>query len=189
MLLPLSTQLVPWVQLALAFWSTLWLISLFLCSPSSSVLTPQQRALLGLQQQPSESSSSVHAGSSQDTTSSSSITVEKKIATGAALTGTSRRPPEVMKAELTRKQLEAAKPSAHSNFLLSAVTSPGRDRQHRLSDSSSPRLVNSCDLRGHQHVTPHLHNHVSCAFNSPSRQGENLASITGETLYPFTSPL
>lgn len=102
--------------------------------------------------------------------------------------------------ERTKQHLESTKPSAYSNFLLSAVTSPGCHRQSPatspaqvpLKSSPSPYLVPGYrspghrDWAGHQHAAPHLHNHCSRGFDTPFREGENIAAITG-MLYICTS--
>lgn len=113
--------------------------------------------------------------------------------------------------ERIRKEIESKRPSAYSNFLLSAVTSPGsrhrspitspspskgsrnNERLAYSSPYSSPYLVpgyrssGQRDLSGRLHASPHLHNHCSSAFNNPYREGESMAALTA-TRTDYISP-
>ena len=94
--------------------------------------------------------------------------------------------------ERAKQLLESNKPSPYSNFLLSAVTSPGC---HKRGPVSSPTMTSSApypylvpgyrspgyrDSKGQKHAAPHLHNHCSRGYDSPYREGESLAAITGD---------
>lgn len=104
------------------------------------------------------------------TSTSSTTSTSTSIASSASVLQQATRRAE----EWARQRPESSKPSAYSNFLLSAVTSLGC---HGAGSGSGSRGA-SCSPR--RPAAPHLHNHCSRgADSSPHREGENFATITG----------
>jgi len=205
-------------RVVLVVWSCSWLLSLAMCSSSAgkAPLSAQQCRLLGLDEatfsrgavKPATPLARGGQGRSARGQRAQESEIEgggpmtdfcykkdedrQQASTGQTLASASSLNAETARRdeERTKKELESNKPSSYSNFLLSAVTSPGC---HKHSPASSPSPVTTApspflvpgyrspghrDSTGHKHAAPHLHNHCSRGFNSPYREGESLAAIT-----------
>lgn len=200
-------QLIPFMRLFLAAWCAIWFMS-FLFSSSVPFfsdqlqMTDKQLKLLGLT---TTKRAMKFDERENKIDNNNKITINNTIVTDPYHThathdtklgnGAVNKELATRADQHTRRHLESQKPSAYSNFLLSAVTSSGChnrspnpcDSRPSLSaeiSSSSPYLVPGYhsqgyrDQQGRYHASPHLHNHASRGFRSPYRDGENYACIT-----------